>query len=139
LLLRSLCAVHCHRAVPSIIIEETSIAIPQHRPSPSIHPLLSSCCRAVHRCPLPSITIDYIAIESPSSQVEMPLRCLLLSLISSRLSPSNCQCAIHRPSQSSVHHRRAVNCCCTVNCCRAVQHCRSLNCCLLTMWYGSTV
>ena len=73
------------------------------RPMPSIHPLPLSCRRAVHRSPLP------IAVETPLCRP-------LLSSPSSRLLPSNCQHAIHCPSRSSVHHRRAFNCCRSVNC-----------------------
>ena len=111
-------------------------------PSPSIHPLLSSCCHTIHCCPLPPLIPMPLSCHRAINRrplpiaIETPLRSPLLSLPSSHLLPSNYQCAIHRPSWSSIHHHCTVNCCCAVNRCQAVHHCRALNCCLLTMWYN---
>ncbi len=121
---RSLCAVHCHRAVPSIIVEETSITIHSHAsPSSAVNPSIaveSPSCRpspsTAHRCwdaIAPSIAV--LAIE-PSVAVELPMH----------HPPS---ITVQRPSAS-----RSVNCCCAVNCCQAIHP--TLNCCLLTMWYN---
>jgi len=140
---RSLCTIHCRRATPSIIVKETSIAI-HCCPLPSICPLLSSCRSAVHRRPSPSIPLPLVAV-APSIAVHYPSpfrRCCAVHCCPRHRAVYCRQIAnapSHRTLVSSIHHRRAVNCCRAVNRCRAVHYRRALNCCLLTMWYGTTV
>ena len=85
-----------------------SIDVPPRRPSPSsrcplpsIRPLLSSLCRAVHCRPSPSIVIvPSITVHHPSL---LSLSCAV------HCCPRRRAVAVHRPSAASVHCRCAVN------------------------------
>ncbi len=84
----------------------------------AVAPSIAVHCRRVHcRCVAvaPSIAVS-ITIEL------LPLRCQLLSLPSSRLSPSNCCRTVHCPLPASIH------CHCAVNCRRAVHHHQAIHC-----------
>ena len=116
-------AVHCHRATPSITVEEPSIAFNPSTAfkSPSLRPLmpitvelslchLSSSHRAVHHHQVPtapSFAVHRCCNHSPSaSHSRHPLPSIATNKPSRLPSPSSCHRAVHHsPSLSiAVHH-----------------------------------
>ena len=140
---RSLWAIHCHRTAPSIIVEETSVAIHYHiLPSNALNPSIAvelpsrrpSQSTAHRRWDAVVSSIAVLAIKS-SIAVELPT-CHPLSIAVQRPSPSRfqllsfCQLQLSHPSllrPQSLSLNHVVQLC---------EYCTLLYCTLLLTWKG---